>query len=122
MVVQVYIDAYFENKQISVHPNENNATVYLAANDLVELSNNSTYDKWSLGKTVVLMDDISLKGVDYKPIPYFSGIFDGQGYEISDFEDKIEEKIEKSEEDFDLPPIEDEEIPDFLQGEEVDKI
>ena len=36
-VVQVYIDGYFENKQISVHPNENNATVYLAANDLVEL-------------------------------------------------------------------------------------
>jgi len=35
--VQVYIDAYFENKQISVHPNENNATVYLVANDLVEL-------------------------------------------------------------------------------------
>ncbi len=35
--VQVYIDAYFENKEISVHPNENNATVYLAANDLVEL-------------------------------------------------------------------------------------
>jgi len=35
--VQVYIDAYFENKQISVHPNENTATVYLAANDLVEL-------------------------------------------------------------------------------------
>ena len=35
--VQVYIDAYFENKQISVHPNENNATVYLSANDLVEL-------------------------------------------------------------------------------------
>ena len=35
--VQVYIDAYFENKTISVHPNENNATVYLAANDLVEL-------------------------------------------------------------------------------------
>jgi len=35
--VQVYIDAYFKNKQISVHPNENNATVYLAANDLVEL-------------------------------------------------------------------------------------
>ena len=35
--VQVYIDAYFENKTISVHPNENNATVYLNANDLVEL-------------------------------------------------------------------------------------
>ena len=36
-VVQVYIDAYFENKQISVHPNENDATVYLAADDLVKL-------------------------------------------------------------------------------------
>ncbi len=35
--VQVYIDAYFENKTIYAHPNENNATVYLAANDLVEL-------------------------------------------------------------------------------------
>lgn len=35
--VQVYIDAYFENKQISVHPNENDATVYLEANDLAAL-------------------------------------------------------------------------------------
>ena len=30
-------NATLENKQISVHPNENNATVYLAADDLVEL-------------------------------------------------------------------------------------
>lgn len=67
--------------------NQDSDVIYIStANDLVELSNNSTYDKWSLGKTVVLMNDISLKGVDYKPIPYFSGIFDGQGYEISDFE------------------------------------
>ena len=36
--------------------------------------------------------------------------------------DKIEENVESPEEDFDLPPIEDEEIPDFLQGEDVEKI
>lgn len=36
-IVQVFIDAYFAEKEISVHPNENNATVYLAANDLVML-------------------------------------------------------------------------------------
>lgn len=36
-VVQVFIDAYFAGKEISVHPNENDATVYLAADDLIQL-------------------------------------------------------------------------------------
>ncbi len=36
-IVQVFIDAYFDGKKISVHPNENNATVYLETNDLIML-------------------------------------------------------------------------------------
>ena len=35
--VQVYIDSYFQGRTISVHPNENNATVYLEADTLVQL-------------------------------------------------------------------------------------
>lgn len=36
-MVKVYFDAFFEGKIISVHPNDNTATVYLKCNDLVEL-------------------------------------------------------------------------------------
>ena len=32
------------------------------------------------------------------------------------------EKIQKKEEDFELPPIEDEEVPDFLKDEKIEKI
>ena len=35
--VQVYIDSYFQGRTISVHPNENNATVYLETDTLVQL-------------------------------------------------------------------------------------
>lgn len=35
--IKVYFDAFFEGKIISVHPNDNIATVYLNCNDLVHL-------------------------------------------------------------------------------------
>ena len=35
---------------------------------------------------------------------------------------KVKERIVPVQDDFDLPDIEDEEIPDFLKGEKVDKI
>ena len=35
--VQVYIDSWFQGRTISVHPNENNATVYLNADVLVDI-------------------------------------------------------------------------------------
>ena len=45
--VNVYIDSYFQGRTISVHPNENNATVYLEADIIVKLiqehGNNVTY-------------------------------------------------------------------------------
>lgn len=36
-IVKVYFDAFFDGKIISVHPNDNTATVYLNCNDLVNL-------------------------------------------------------------------------------------
>lgn len=38
-IVNVYFDAFFEGKTISVHPNDNTATIYLKCDDLVHLIN-----------------------------------------------------------------------------------
>ena len=35
--VKLYMDAYFKGRKISVHPNENTASVHLACDDLMEL-------------------------------------------------------------------------------------
>ena len=53
------------------------------AGDLMELSRNCTLDTWSQGKTVILENDLDLHGVDFTPIPTFSGTFQGNGHTIS---------------------------------------
>ena len=59
-------------------------TIYLrTAEDLAALSEKCSLDTWSTGKTVVLVNDISLKGMDFEPIAVFSGTFDGGGHTIS---------------------------------------
>lgn len=35
--VQVFIDAYYVGRQISIHPNENTATIYLNCDDLMQV-------------------------------------------------------------------------------------
>lgn len=55
------------------------------ADDLLKLAENCTLDTWSVGKTVVLQADISLKDVESFSIPTFGGIFDGNGYSITGF-------------------------------------
>ena len=51
------------------------------AEDLAELSRNCTLDTWSQGKTVILENDLDLHGVDFTPIPTFSGTFQGNGHQ-----------------------------------------
>ena len=44
-----------------------------------------TVDDWlsiDVGDTVLLMNDLDFMGVDYSPIPLFSGSLDGQGYTL----------------------------------------
>ena len=44
-----------------------------------------TVDDWltiEVGDHVLLMNDLDFNGVDYSPIPIFSGLLDGQGYTI----------------------------------------
>lgn len=53
------------------------------AEDLTQLAKECTLDSWSEDKMVELAGDIDLTGLDFEPIPVFSGQFDGNRYEIS---------------------------------------
>lgn len=48
-----------------------------------ELAKNCTLDTWSRGKTVSLTGNIDFSGKEFAPIPYFNGVFEGNGYTIS---------------------------------------
>ena len=62
----------------------NMTTIYVSnAQDMVILARNCRLDTWSIDKNIVLTDDIILDGSDFKYIPIFGGIFDGQGHTIS---------------------------------------
>lgn len=59
-------------------------TVHISsAEDLMKLSSDCVYDKYSKGRKFVLDCDISLEGCDFMPIPTFSGEFDGNGHVIT---------------------------------------
>ena len=59
-------------------------TVYIKSiDDLIQLEKDCRLDSWSRDKNIVLESDIVLDGSDFKFIPIFGGIFDGQGHTIS---------------------------------------
>ena len=51
--------------------------------DLKQLSEKCVLDSYSMGKTFVLTCDLNTAGTGFKPIPSFSGTFDGNGHKIS---------------------------------------
>ncbi|SDB37397.1 hypothetical protein [Butyrivibrio sp. INlla16] len=53
--------------------------------DFLEFSKNCKSDAWSLDKTVSLKTDIDLTGSDFEMIPFFNGIFNGEGHEIKGY-------------------------------------
>lgn len=58
--------------------------IYLSnAEDILTLAENCILDTWSIGKTVVLNNEIDMSGVEFTGIPTFGGYFYGQGYKIS---------------------------------------
>lgn len=61
--------------------------VYIGnAEELMEFAENCATDSWSRGKSVKLTADISLEGIEFSPIPSFSGSFDGNGHTVSGLE------------------------------------
>lgn len=53
------------------------------AEELIRFAKNCTYDRFSIGKTVILTNNIDLESSEFTPIPIFGGTFDGGGYTIS---------------------------------------
>lgn len=51
--------------------------------DYIKLTKNCKTDTWSMGKTIVLENDIDLSDIDFEPIPIFRGVFNGKGHTIS---------------------------------------
>ncbi len=51
--------------------------------DLLALAKNCKLNSYSLGKTVVLMEDIKVYSPNFKGIPFFNGTFQGNGHTIS---------------------------------------
>lgn len=63
---------------------ENNTVIISDEKDLKKFSKNCTLDSWSVGKKIVLENNIKLsKKCDFLPIPTFGGEFEGNGYTIS---------------------------------------
>lgn len=59
-------------------------SIYISnAEELVELAENCIDDNWSIGKTIILKNDIDMARIEFSGIPTFGGIFLGQGYTIS---------------------------------------
>lgn len=53
------------------------------AEEFTEFAKKCSYDSWSVGKSFVLKNDISLEGIDFEPAASFGGSFDGEGHTIS---------------------------------------
>lgn len=51
--------------------------------DLLSLAENCKINSYSMGKTVVLTQDIQVYSPNFKGIPFFNGIFQGNGHTIS---------------------------------------
>lgn len=59
-------------------------TVRIAtAEDFLQFSERCSLDSWSIGKYVVLEQDIDLSGCSFTGVPTFGGSFDGQGHTVT---------------------------------------
>ena len=58
------------------------AIILSSPDDVLELAENCRVNTWSIGKTVVLVNDIDMSKTSFEGIPTFGGTFLGQGHKI----------------------------------------
>ena len=69
---------------IPVYAEETPAQLTIStAEEFIAFAENCRLDSYSKGLTVILEKSIDLSGMDFSPIPIFSGSFDGNGHAIS---------------------------------------
>ena len=70
-------------------------TVYIeTVDDLIELAENCTLDSWSRDVTVMLKNNINVKGSGFTQIPTFGGTFEGNGYTVSGMDINANEPVQ----------------------------
>ncbi len=90
--VRVFADPDIEDEAEEIVIPED--AIYISTvDDLLALADNCIDDDWSVGKTVVLQNDIDLTGVDFYGIPTFGGVFYGQEYTISGWNVEFERSV-----------------------------
>lgn len=72
-----------ENEVQASDPDTEESFVIRTEEDLRQFAKNCALDSWSVGKTFILTENISIKNCDFLPIPTFGGTFDGNGHTIS---------------------------------------
>lgn len=76
-----------EAKQQKKEKEEAQEVLYIrTASDLVSLSQKSHLNIWSKNTKVELLNDVSLHGSNFDPISSFAGVFEGNGFTISEFD------------------------------------
>lgn len=74
----------FAAENTSETETETDEIIYIkSADDLISLAEQCTLDTWSVGKTVVLENDIDLEKSEFVPIASFGGTFDGNGHSVT---------------------------------------
>lgn len=83
MPLPYYAEPINDEEQTVEKPVIPEDAIYLStAEDILDLAEKCMDDDWSIGKTIVLKNDIDMTGVSFYGIPTFGGIFLGQGYTI----------------------------------------
>lgn len=72
---------------------DNHTLEISTAEDLLSLASNCRYDQYSAGLTVELKNDIDLNGKSFDGIPYFGGVFKGNGHTIQNIRIKSDGSV-----------------------------
>lgn len=76
------VDIETEASKEAIH--EETIEIHISTvDDIIKLSKDCSLDTWSANKVVILDNNISLIGSDFRPIPTFAGIFEGNNYTVS---------------------------------------
>ena len=66
----------------SVSENTNTVIEINNASDFIQFASQCSTDGWSKDKTVKLMADITISDASFQGVPYFNGLFEGNGYTV----------------------------------------
>ena len=84
-VIFAFETIFFDGKIVNAATSQSESTdkfVISTVEDFETFAKNCSLDEWSKGKTIVLNNNLDLKKAQNIMVPYFGGVFEGNGYVI----------------------------------------